>query len=131
MYNLFKMLVPHSQRHVNLRAFHSFPAHILCLGAYRESKSHTRISYLFFGGYTSQIPQIKLQEFWCQGFPNNQGVERSREWNFKPRVMFSFTMIEMCNLFRVRTQIELNDPAYLKRSLNISLYEVKNLKVNK
>lgn len=45
--------------------------------------------------------------------------------------MFSLTMIEMWNVFRVRTQIDLNNPDRLKKAQTYVMYEVKDLRVNK
>lgn len=112
-YNQF--ISPHSQKHANLRTFHAFPVHILFLDAYRESKAHTHDTVLFSRGCTSQSPPVMLQELWFQGLLNTQGVERNGERYFKPRVMFPLTMIEMWNVFKVRTQRELNNRVYLKK----------------
>lgn len=45
--------------------------------------------------------------------------------------MFSLTMIEMWNVFRVRTQTDLNDPDHLKKAQKYLMYEAKDLRANK
>lgn len=45
--------------------------------------------------------------------------------------MFSLTMTEVWNVFRVRTQINLNGPDHLEKAKKCLIYEVKDLRVNK
>lgn len=63
------MLGPHFQKHANLKAFHVFPVHILCLDAYRESKAHTMTPYSFLGVVPPRPLELSSKNFDFRDFP--------------------------------------------------------------